>query len=403
MNRVSSSQQRAEPATGRNRGNDTAPDALLRQPTEDAADVLRKVYLEITTECDLDCRMCIRHVWDEPVRRMTDQTFEAALAGLRSLPTVREVQFGGFGEPTTHPRFLDFLQSVKEAGLHAELVTNGAGLKQEFLDRLVDLELDHLVVSIDGESAADDGVFHPEPARARQNLRALYRTKLLRHASKPEVTVEFVASNANIDQLPEVKRLGQMLGFDRVLVTNLIPYDPALSGQVLYERWTTVKADTKACSWNPVIDLPRMDARSEASRVIEKLELTGSNLRVLGVDPTAGGMHCRFIHEGRTVIDPDGNVSPCLGLSHKYRYCFRGEERHMRAFLVGNVNRIVLGGIWDDPRYRGFRNRVRRWQFAPCINCGGCELRGSNESDCLGNEFPCCGACLWAAGIVQCP
>lgn len=37
------------------------------------------------------------------------------------------------------------------------------------------------------------------------------------------------------------------------------------------------------------------------------------------------------------------------------------------------------------------------------IDCGGCDLRESNEEDCFGDESPRCGECLWAAGLVQCP
>ena len=59
--------------------------------------------------------------------------------------------------------------------------------------------------------------------------------------------------------------------------------------------------------------------------------------------------------------------------------------------------------IWADAAFRAFRGRVRRFDFAPCIDCGGCDLRESNEEDCIGDEFPRCGECLWAAGLVQCP
>ena len=34
-----------------------------------------KVYVELTTECNLDCAMCIRHSWDEPGGTMAPETF----------------------------------------------------------------------------------------------------------------------------------------------------------------------------------------------------------------------------------------------------------------------------------------------------------------------------------------
>lgn len=372
-------------------------------PPPAAAESLQKLYLEITTHCNLDCRMCIRQVWREPGRSMSPQTFQALIGQLRAVPTVREVQFGGFGEPTVHPQFLDFLSAVKQAGLEAEIVTNGIELNPGLLERFVDLAVDRLIVSLDRASASSNGVFHPEPARVMHNLRQLYRTKLRRRADKPELTVQFVATKANIEELPQLKRAGQLLGFERILVTNLVAYDAALSDLVLYQHWATAKADTRACSWNPVIDLPRLDPRSKATPVIEQLELSGSNLRLLGCDPTAGGMYCRFVHQGRAAIDPDGNLSPCLALLHSYQYWFQGQSRRVQAFWVGNINQRPIGELWHLACYQEFRDRVRRWTFAPCIDCGGCELRESNQADCFGNGLPSCGACLWAAGIVQCP
>ena len=77
--------------------------------------------------------------------------------------------------------------------------------------------------------------------------------------------------------------------------------------------------------------------------------------------------------------------------------------RRIRAYHPGNVNERSLSEIWNDEAYRSFRDRVHRFAFSPCLNCGGCDLRGSNEDDCYENGFPTCGECLWAAGIVRCP
>jgi len=62
-----------------------------------------------------------------------------------------------------------------------------------------------------------------------------------------------------------------------------------------------------------------------------------------------------------------------------------------------------LGEIWTSPRYRALRKRFRAFDFSPCIDCGGCDLRATNEDDCFGSGFPSCGDCLWAAGFIQCP
>ena len=35
------------------------------------SDALRKVYVEATSHCNLDCQMCVRHGWKEPLGHMS--------------------------------------------------------------------------------------------------------------------------------------------------------------------------------------------------------------------------------------------------------------------------------------------------------------------------------------------
>ena len=346
----------------------------------------------------------MRHSWEDPVCSMSSETFEALICQLRQMPSVSTVNFSGFGEPTIHPQFFDFLLTVKEAGLRAELVTNGITLEMDFLAKLLELELDRLVVSLDGAGSSVDKPFHSESIeRVHRNLRSLFVMKIVRGLRHPEVGLEFVASQRNIDQLPELKRLSWKLGFSTILVTNLVPYTAELADEVLYQQWTTARRDSVSSVWNPTVDLPRMDPRSEARQALEQLCAVGTRVCVGGNDVVGGAMYCRFVNEGCVTVTPDGNVSPCLALMHSHSYYFRQAERKIRACRFGNLNDTPLSEIWMSSDYQAFRARVREFVFSPCIDCGGCDLRETNEEDCFGNGFPCCGECLWAAGFVQCP
>lgn len=367
-------------------------------------DALRKVYLEITTECNMDCGMCLRHRWETAPATMSVETFGRVMAGLRKLASPATVQFSGFGEPTVHARFFDFLAEAKEAGLSAEVVTNGVLLDHRAADRLIGLGLDRLIVSLDGAGPAGDAATHGEAAgQVRVNLRRLYAAKVRRRSLVPEVHVLFVATRRNIRELPEVKRLARELGITGILVSNLVPYAADLAGEVLYADWNTARRDTPRSPWNPAVDLPRMDDDPAVREVISHLRATASSVFLGGAEVYGGGMRCRFAHEGCAAVGPTGDVSPCLALMHTYRYWFRGHQRRIQRHAFGNVHERALGAIWEGPEYRAFRRRVRRFEFSPCIDCGGCDLREGNQRDCFGNDAPACGACLWAAGLVQCP
>jgi radical SAM protein with 4Fe4S-binding SPASM domain len=137
--------------------------------------------------------------------------------------------------------------------------------------------------------------------------------------------------------------------------------------------------------------------------VLDYLAAHGSRVSVNGAMIAGGGMHCRFVNEGRLAIDAEGRVSPCLPLLHDYTYYFRDDRREVRAFRLGNIHNEPLADIWQSPRYTAFRERVRKFDFSPCLDCTACDLRATNEDDCFGSGLPSCGDCLWAAGVIQCP
>jgi MoaA/NifB/PqqE/SkfB family radical SAM enzyme len=335
---------------------------------------------------------------------MAAETFATLLAQLGALPSAETVSLSGFGEPLLHPQFCDFLSQVKRAGLRAELITNGTLLSDRVAERLVDEQLDRLAVSTDGPQQDATDPFHTGAlAQVQDNLRALCRLKQRRRAERPAITLVFVASRRNIGQLPAVQRLAEELGATDVLVSNLIPNTRALHDEVLYQQWGTTRRNAPAAPWNPVIRLPRIDLRAEAGRVVALLCSSGKHVQLGDAAISGGRMECRFVSTGCVAIRPEGDVSPCLPLLHTHRYYFRGDPRRTLAYRVGNIHQTPLAQIWAGGEYRAFRDRVRRFEFSPCIDCCGCHFRETNQEDCYGSVFPRCGECLWAAGLVQCP
>src|SRR5512141_2376570 len=46
---------------------------------------LTRVYIEPTVACNLDCITCFRNDWDQPMGRMSDETFANILKGLEAM------------------------------------------------------------------------------------------------------------------------------------------------------------------------------------------------------------------------------------------------------------------------------------------------------------------------------
>ncbi len=60
---------------------ETAKGPRLRLPVTH----LKKVYVEPTNRCNLDCRTCMRNSWDEPLGQMSRETFARIIEGLKRI------------------------------------------------------------------------------------------------------------------------------------------------------------------------------------------------------------------------------------------------------------------------------------------------------------------------------
>ncbi|HEX3051877.1 MAG TPA: radical SAM protein [Aggregatilineaceae bacterium] len=365
-----------------------------------------KVYIEPTNCCNLNCRTCIRNVWDEPLGLMNEAIFNRLVNDLRALPPPLTVFFGGFGEPLSHPRILEMVRQVKVLGVTVELITNGTLLDQEMARGLIHAGLDRLWVSLDGatpDSYTDVrlGATLPDVIGNLTTFRDMRQP--IRYPT-PEIGIVFVAMQRNISDLPAVLAIAHDVGASRLMVSNVLPHTDEMRAETLYNR-TLSNDEYYPQPGQPRLILPRID-----SNVLGQLpfDVTIRNQWVIesaGSHAAAGnpGNRCPFIERGATAVGWDGSVSPCLPLLHSHAGYLNGLERDERRYLVGNLASDNLRGIWEAADYVSFRQRVQDFDFAPCTMCDGCPISVTNDKDCYGSDFPSCGGCLWAQGIVQCP
>ena len=383
-------------------------------------DVLRKVYVEPTNACNLDCTTCVRHAWEEPEGFMEWVTFAAVVDGLCASSgeagaaadaeggaaagphAAGTVAFVGLGEPLLHPRFLDMVRLAKSRGLRAEVTTNALLLDDETAGGLMEAGLDQLVVSIDGASAEAFGRVRSGASLERvvTNVGRLHDRRGPNYGPGMRIGIEFVAMRSNVAELPGIARLAARLGATFIIVSNVLAYTPQMQGETLYDQRVTgcEGAETTAA---PRWQLPTFDWDEELGASLGKaLARSGPVDFTAGVSAAAAG-HCPFVEAGACAVAWHGGVSPCPPLLHTYRCFVRGREKRMTRWEVGRLPAERLATVWAKPAYADFRRRVRAFDFPPCTDCG-CELAEGNEEDCFGNPHPVCGDCLWARGVIRC-
>ena len=369
-------------------------------------DPLTKLYVEITTACNLDCQMCVRRAWSEPIGSMSLETFRALIEQLREFSSPPTVHFSGYGEPMFHPAFVEMVSLAKAIGARMEVTTNGMLLTPDKAAALIELDLDRLVVSIDGVTPQRygdirvDGSFEQVIANLL-HLRRLKLQKKGRHGN-PEIGIAFVAMKRNVADLPELPRLATRVGASLILVSNVIPHTPEMEREILYEQTLTACA-FRASPWVADMSLPKLDLNAHTLEPLHKAYTSTASISLLDVSLSGRNDYCRFAQEGYAAVRWDGEVSPCLELLHDHPVYLHGRRKDVTHYSLGNVKEKPLWEIWESPEFTRFRARLREFFFSPCTTCGGCERFAANFEDCLGNSFPTCGGCLWAQGFVQCP
>ncbi len=342
---------------------------------------LRKIYLEVTTECNFSCITCIRHSWNDVMGQMSADVFARLVADFPGLPDLRTVHFGGFGEPMTHPDILSMITRCKSAGYAVEMITNGSLLTEEMASALIDAGLDWLFVSLDGSDSGSYENIRPgaDYEEVYGNIMHLQHLKNERRTVFPRIGIEFVATKANFSRLPFMRKVVDELKADRFIVTHMLPYHESMKDEILYDQGI----DLLGFGW----ESPLLSVKTAPKMKLETQRT------------------CRFVEGKAAAITWRGEVCPCYAFMHSYDCYILGRKKSMTAHNFGNVLTRNLAEIWADPEYATFRWISRNAQYPSCTDCrqaDGCILAQTNEQDCWGNK-PSCGDCMWARDLIVCP
>jgi tungsten cofactor oxidoreducase radical SAM maturase len=348
---------------------------------------VRKLYIEVTTGCNLQCRTCIRNVWSDPIAAMNWDTFQRIVDSLKNLPALDRVIFTSFGEPLTHPHILDMIEAVRRFDVAVTVGTNGLLLKPEISKSLIELGVDRVIISIDGgKPETFEAVRGAMLSQVIENMRGLNNAKHQLGSLFPALGAEFVIMKSNCTELSELAALAAELDVSKILVSNVLAYTEEMRKEILYsyEPQEPYKFNgwmVKAGGWVmwATLELPRMH--------------WGANRR------------CRFVKDKSIVVGWDGGISPCYALSHNYNYfAIDGKQKQVSRYMLGNVKDESLADIWMSEEYARFRSEVNAYYFPSCPDCDlreTCDLRERNEG-CWGWN-PSCADCLWSQDIIRCP
>lgn len=309
----------------------------------------RTLHVDVTNACNTDCITCWDHSPHLKVprpaswkRQRVDASVVAALLDdAASLGGLEAVIVSGMGEPFTHPQIDEILAAVKARGLHLTVITNLAGANVE---RILELDVDQLLIGIHAASSASYLAFHPSfgPAHWDRLHAALGRFAA---AGKRYKHVQVICAT-NAHELVEMIELASR-------------YDAA---QVNF-KLASLKQGTEAVRVSDeqrrrLLDdgIAAAEARAQALGVV-------TNLRVFRTQLTAGGEATAPIEEIGCFL---GYEYSRVTVDGTVLYCCNTEVVVGRFEQPGDFARLWRGEAWN-----GLRARLRGGRFFPgCHQCG---------------------------------
>jgi len=189
----------------------------------------RHLTVEITSFCNLHCKMCPKtnHAVNTVENNvMSREVFEK----LKPLfPHIESLELNGlWGEAFMHPElYLYMLREIKAHKVDVYTISNGTLLDGFLARQLVELDLNRLVVSLDAATPETYAKIRP-PGHFEdvvQGLEQLKEWKTRLNWPHPQLELAFVGMRSNIDEFPDFVRLAHRLGAFQVFLQAMGEYE----------------------------------------------------------------------------------------------------------------------------------------------------------------------------------
>lgn len=188
------------------------------------------IEIETTTRCNLNCKMC-DHSWRVDKKgNMSLENFKEIVDQFKfSWIYSPDIDLTGYGEVLMNPDFLKMCEYIKskKSDTFVHFTSNFTLLTPEVAEKLIRLGVDSIYISLDGvtketyESIRINGKWDT----VISNLRSLIELKRKLNSNKPKISINCVALQENVHELPMLIQLANDLGISNISITSELLFD----------------------------------------------------------------------------------------------------------------------------------------------------------------------------------
>ena len=275
-------------------------------------DHIRKLYIEVSSRCNLLCKMCFRRSWVSEQFGDLDFTVFERLLDDTALRDTETVFFGGMGEPLVHPKLIEMVSLAAGRGRKVELITNGTLLSRDKTEALLGAGVSQIWVSIDEISENYDKIqIGSNFDLICENLE-LFNT--LRQGTDGRLGMTAVVMRDNVASLRQIREFAEHFRADDLNLSHIIPNREEDISQALWPMCDVAAIKAVTDRKGPIWRVEKLDDKLEfpmfkfSERYKKELfpnedSLLEAELFSWKGKPVTRRMnYCRFIEEGQCFV-----------------------------------------------------------------------------------------------------
>ncbi|MFP4117179.1 MAG: radical SAM/SPASM domain-containing protein [Candidatus Aenigmatarchaeota archaeon] len=276
----------------------------------------QSIQLNPTNRCNLACRFCWQRTNDEiDYSEVSDERYLNLVEEAESLG-MEEMEITGGGEPMLRKELvLELMERIKEGRMSGKLITNGTGLDENDLIRIVDSGWDEVVFSVDGPEETHDYLRQVEGC-FEETVSSMKKLDSLRDG-KPKITFHMVLCKKNYDKIKDTIKLAKEYGCDNFFVEPVVTlaFDTEMGKELKMSQKEIEKtvenlenakreAENKGLNHNLGDLREELISRTNEMDKVVKEDVSGTEME--GIK----GAAC-YEPWYNMIIRPEGDVGPC--------------------------------------------------------------------------------------------
>ncbi len=330
------------------------------------------IVWNITKQCNLKCLHCYANAG--PYKHKDELSLDEKLNVVDQLDEagVTMISFSG-GEPLISPDFWKVAEYASKKGMYTTIATNGTLLTKENVERLKNIGIKYVEVSLDAPEPKTHDMFRGVEGAWQRTVDGI---KNVVQSGAFDTAIATTATKYNIGEIPQMIDIAIELGVKKFIVFNFVPtgrgkdiiaqdLSPKERSDLLnylYDRWQEKKIDIFSTSPTySQVGIERVLAGTGKTYSPTHFASADYGETGVGLAEFIGGCGAGRLYAS---IEDNGDIGPCVFLPIK----------------VGNIREKSFKEIWENSNdLLQLRNRdLYEENCKSCAfrnPCGGCRAR----------------------------